>query len=124
VTTVGSSSLTLARCQMWGADPGEPAVVWLKGAHDESTISALSLTLARAIALEDDTVVIDLSEVQQLSLATIDVLIRARELRRMRSRTLQLRSPSSSVLRVLVDACAGHEQSAALIQAVVGPEGP
>jgi anti-anti-sigma regulatory factor len=99
-------------------------VVWLRGEHDDSTISALSLTLARAIALEDDTVVIDLSEVQQLSLATIDVLIRARELRRLRSRALLFRSPSSSVARLLGEARVGHEQSATLIKAVGGPEGP
>ena len=39
-------------------------VVWLQGEHDISTTVALADTLARAIALDDADLVVDLSEVQ------------------------------------------------------------
>jgi anti-anti-sigma factor len=76
-------------------------VVWLRGEHDLSTVGALSETMARAIALDDADLVVDLSEVQFMGAATVGVIIRARELLRLRSRSLVLRSPSRCARRIL-----------------------
>jgi anti-anti-sigma factor len=81
-------------------------VVWLRGEQDVSTVAALSEILARAIALDDADVVVDLSEVQFMGAATVGVIIRAREFLRLRSRFLVLRSPSERARRIL-DVC-GH----------------
>jgi hypothetical protein len=62
--------------------------------------------MARAIALDDADVVVDLSEVQFMGAATVGVIIRAREFLRLRSRFLVLRSPSECARRIL-DVC-GH----------------
>ena len=75
-------------------------VVWLRGEHDVSTVATLSQTLARAIALDDADLVVDLSEVRFMSTATVDVIVRARELLRGRSRSLTLRSPSRCARRI------------------------
>jgi anti-anti-sigma factor len=64
----------------------------------------LSLTIARAIAHDEGPLVIDLSEVQFMSAATVRVIVRTQEFLRARSRTLTLRSPSSCVQRVF-DIC-------------------
>jgi anti-sigma B factor antagonist len=79
-------------------------VVWLSGEHDLSTLDALSETLARAFALDDADVVLDLSGVQFMGAATIDVIVRAKGVLDLRSRALTLRSPSESAQRV-VDLC-------------------
>jgi anti-anti-sigma factor len=81
-------------------------VVWLRGEHDVSTVAALSETMARAIARDDANLVVDLSEVQFMGAATVGVIVRARELLRLRSRSLALRSPSRCARRIL-DLC-GH----------------
>jgi hypothetical protein len=49
-----------------GRSEAGPLVVWLSGEHDASTDTALSLTLARAIALDSVGLVLDLSEVEFL----------------------------------------------------------
>ena len=79
-------------------------VVWLWGEQDVSTVDALSETLAGAMAIDDCDLVVDLSEVQFMGAATIGVLVRARELLQMRSRSLVLRSPSRCARRIL-DLC-------------------
>ena len=79
-------------------------VVWLRGEHDVSTVAALSETMARAIAHDGADLVVDLSEVQFMGAATVGVIVRARELLRLRSRSLVLRSPSRCARRVL-DLC-------------------
>ena len=53
------------------------SVVWLRGAHDTSTVVALCMTVARAIALEDADLVIDLSEVTCMDATTVEVMVRA-----------------------------------------------
>lgn len=82
-------------------DDTERTVVTLRGEHDVSTVAALSATLAEAIALDDADLVLDLSEVEYLGAGAVDVVIRAREFLRLRSRSLALRAPSPSALRVL-----------------------
>jgi anti-sigma B factor antagonist len=79
-------------------------VVWLRGEHDVSTVAALSQTMARAIALDDGDLVIDLSGVQFMDAATVGVIIRARDFLELQSRSLALRAPSSCAARIL-DLC-------------------
>ena len=88
-----------------GRNP-DRTVVWLRGEHDVSTVAALSETMARAIALDDADLVVDLSGVQFMGAATVGVIVRAREFLRLRSRSLALRSPSRCARRIL-DLC-GH----------------
>lgn len=61
----------------------------------------LSEMMARAVALDDSDLVLDLSDVQFMDAATINVLIRSREFLRARSRSLVLTAPSTSALRVI-----------------------
>jgi anti-anti-sigma factor len=76
-------------------------VVRLRGEHDLATVTELSATLARAITLGDADLVVDLSQVEFMGAATVGVFAWARELLSARSRSLVLRSPSSSARRVL-----------------------
>jgi anti-anti-sigma factor len=76
-------------------------VVWLQGEHDLSTAFALADTLARAIALDDADLVLDLSDVQFMGAVTVDIIVRAYELLRQQSRSLTLRAPSMCARRVL-----------------------
>jgi anti-anti-sigma factor len=105
MVAVGSSSFTVS--DLSPADGGlaaGPTVVWLSGEHDASTDSALSLTLARAIAFDPRGLVLDLSEVTFMSTSTLGVIVRAREYLREHSASLTVRSPSQPVL-LLVSAC-------------------
>jgi anti-anti-sigma factor len=77
------------------------SVVWVRGAHDASTVVALCMTVARAIAYEDADLVFDLSEVTFMDATTVEVMVRAEAFLRDRSRSLTLRSPSSHAWRVL-----------------------
>jgi anti-anti-sigma factor len=79
-------------------------VVLLRGEHDASTVAALSEDMARAIALDDADLVVDLSGVEFMDAATVRLFIRAREFLALRSRSLTLRSPSRRTRRFL-DAC-------------------
>lgn len=81
-----------------------PTVVWLDGEHDITTVSVLADALARAIARDDADLIVDLSGVKFLGAATVNVLIRGRNLLRRRARNLTLRCPSGCARRVL-DLC-------------------
>jgi anti-sigma B factor antagonist len=97
-----SSSVTVARRgRVEFAGDADRTVVWLEGEHDVSTVAALSETVARAIALDDADLVVDLSGVQFMAGASVGVIIRACEFLRLLSRSLALRSPSPCVRRVL-----------------------
>jgi|SoiMethySBSTD1v2_1073268.scaffolds.fasta_scaffold546598_1 anti-anti-sigma factor len=76
-------------------------VVWIRGEQDVSTVAALSETLARAISLDDSDLVVDLSDVEFMSAATVGVLVRARQFLRSFSRSLQVQSPSTCARRIL-----------------------
>jgi anti-sigma B factor antagonist len=76
-------------------------VVELRGEHDISTVTALSETLARAIARDDADLIVDLSGVLFMDAATIGVIVWACNILRLRSRSLVLRSPSALARRVL-----------------------
>ena len=100
-----SSSVSAARPLVALPDSdADRVVVWLHGEHDVSTVAALSATLARAIAIDDSDVVLDLSGVEFMGAATVGVIIRARHFLGLRSRRMTLRSPSPSAWRLL-DAC-------------------
>ena len=93
----------------WGSVPlvsrdGERAVVWLDGEHDIATEATLADTLAKVTSACDANLVVDLSGVTFMSTATIDQLLRARNLLLGLSRNLTLRSPSKSARRLL-DLC-------------------
>lgn len=83
---------------------GERAVVWLDGEHDIATEAVLADTLAKVTSACDANLVVDLSGVTFMSTATIDQLIRARDLLLGLSRNLTLRSPSKCARRLL-DLC-------------------
>jgi anti-anti-sigma regulatory factor len=100
---VGSCFLTVPPVPPPGSEP-EPIVVWLAGEHDISTVGALWLTLARAIAREPAALDVDLSGVELMSAPTLKTIARAREVVRLRSRSLPVRSPSAFVRRI-IDAC-------------------
>lgn len=80
------------------------SVVWLRGDHDVATRDTLAATLAEAIWLDEAAVVIDLSEVNFISLPTIGVIVDASKLLARRGRSLVLRAPPPFVRRVF-DAC-------------------
>jgi anti-anti-sigma factor len=74
----------------------------LRGDHDLSTVDALCAALAQAVMTCDADVVVDASDVEFMGVATVEVLTRARDVLRSRSRTLVVRSPSTCVRRVIV----------------------
>jgi anti-sigma B factor antagonist len=92
------------RCVPFVRRTESQTVVWLSGDHDLSTVDALSQTLVRAFALDDTDVVLDLSGVRFMGAATIEVIVRAKDVLDLRSRALTLRSPSEPAQRV-VDLC-------------------
>lgn len=83
---------------------GVPRAVWLLGEHDMSTDSELAATIARAISLDDDDLVLDLSMVEFIGASTISVIVAGSQFLRARSRSLTIRSPSGPARRVL-DLC-------------------
>lgn len=105
---IESLSVTVSRrgLRAFARRDTDRTVVRLRGEHDVSTVAALSETMARAIARDDADLVVDLSEVQFMGAATVGVIVRARELLGLRSRSLALRSPSRCARRVF-DLC-GH----------------
>ena len=103
---IGSSSVVASARGRMSRDrrDADRIVVWLRGQHDISTVAALSETMDRATALDDADVVVDLSLVVFIDAATVGVILRTREFLRLRSRSLTVRSPSTSARRVL-DIC-------------------
>jgi anti-anti-sigma factor len=100
----GTSFLSVSESTTRAGPEGGTSVVWLRGEHDSSTMAAVSDTLARAIALDEPSVIIDLSEVQFMSTSIVGVIVRASQILRRRSRSLTLRAPPSCVWRAF-DAC-------------------
>jgi anti-anti-sigma factor len=76
-------------------------VVWLSGEHDCSTDGALCRNLARAISLDQPTVVVDLSQVAFMGASTIRLLMLTNDYLHQRSQSLVVRSPSRQALRSL-----------------------
>jgi anti-anti-sigma factor len=106
VALAESSSVTSTRGPpSFPAHDADRTVVWLRGEHDVSTVAALAHTMARAIALDDGDLVVDLSCVTFMDAATVGVIIRARDFLALQSRSLALHAPSACAARVL-DLCA------------------
>ena len=103
MASIESLSVTVSRrgLSAFARRDAARTVVWLRGEHDVSTVAALSETMARAIARDDADLVVDLSDVQFMGAATVGVIVRARELLGLRSRSLALRSPSRCARRIL-----------------------
>jgi anti-anti-sigma factor len=97
------SSLVVSRRDLpaYAERVADRTIVWLNGEHDASTVAALWEVIARAIALDDDDLVIDLSGVEFMGSATVGLIMRARDALRPRSRRLTLRCPSRCAARVL-----------------------
>jgi anti-anti-sigma factor len=76
-------------------------VVWLQGEHDPTTAARLADRLTNAAALGQGNVVVDLSEVQSMDGATVQVLACHQQLLGSQSRRLTLRAPSPSAQRLL-----------------------
>lgn len=72
-----------------------------RGEHDAFTADDLGETMTQAMALGDGELVIDLSGVEFMGLATVGVIVRASEALGERSRSLALRAPSTRARRVL-----------------------
>ena len=68
------------------------AIITLAGEHDISTIDADNEALTAAIASCDSDVVLDASGVTFMSAATVDLIIRARQVLERQSRSLTLQS--------------------------------
>ena len=98
VTVAGSGVLAFV-----GRDAGR-TVVWLRGSYDLSSVTALAELMARAIAIDDGDLVVDVHQVQSIDAASVGVLVRVCEFLDLRSRSLVLQSPSSAVRSVL-DEC-------------------
>jgi anti-anti-sigma factor len=86
------------------AREAEQAIVWLDGEEDIATVTILAGILARAISADDRDLIVDLSGVTFLSIATVDELRRVRNTLLRQNRNLSLRSPSAQARRVL-DLC-------------------
>lgn len=96
-TATGSS-----RGVSFAATDANGLAVHLQGEQDAASLDELGEVLARAIALDDRSVIVDLSRVQFLSMATVGVIVRARNFLESRGRSLQIRSPSECARRTLV----------------------
>ena len=96
-----SSPPAVPRRRLGGLAPpdADRHVIVLGGEHDSSTVAALAMTLARAIAADDGDLVLDLSGVQFMDAATVGVIVRARVFLGERTRCLTLRSPSTRARR-------------------------
>jgi anti-anti-sigma factor len=81
-----------------------PHVVHLRGEYDAATVDELAATLAESIAVSPSDVIVDLSEVRFLSVAAVEVFIRARKVLEDRGESLVLSVPSRSARRML-DRC-------------------
>ena len=93
----------LARRDAWSrlSVDGDRTIVRLAGEYDIATAYLLAETLAKAIALNEADLVVDLREVTFISSAAINVIVRGRTFMLDRGRTLSLRAPSRSARRVL-----------------------
>ena len=83
---------------------GAQTVVWVRGEQDLSTEADLWQTIASSLGGADADLVVDLSEVEFMGVATVRVFLRTAELLRQNSHSLRFRAPSKRALRLL-DLC-------------------
>ena len=103
MTSVESSSVTISARSLMAVDGngGDHTVVWMRGEHDAANVDTLVETLGRAIAMDDADLVVDMSGVEFMGARTVNALVRADDVLRTRSRTLTVRAPSRTALRVI-----------------------
>ncbi len=77
-------------------------VVWLSGAHDLVTVSAVTAALASAVSQDHADVIVDLSGVTFIDAVTTEVLTRCKRLLQAHTRGLVLRAPSPAT-RILLE---------------------
>jgi anti-sigma B factor antagonist len=111
VSSKGIQARGIARDSVWADAPGgaggppvAPAVVWLSGEHDLSTVLSISQALATAVASSESDLVIDLSGVTFMDASTMRVIDEVERRLHEQSRTLRLRAPSRCARR-LRDLC-------------------
>lgn len=80
---------------------GERSVVWLAGEQDIATVSGLTETLANVTALDDADLVIDMSAVSFIDIATLRAIGHCSDVLQSRSRNLTLRAPPRFTQRPL-----------------------
>jgi anti-anti-sigma factor len=91
----------VSRCQLTRTkSSAQPSILWLGGEHDIATREVLAATLAEAISLDEPGVVIDLSGVHFISVATVCVIVDAKKLLAQRGRSLVLRGAPPCVRHV------------------------
>jgi anti-anti-sigma factor len=76
-------------------------VVKLEGEHDIATVDLLARALAKARAVDNADLVVDLDDVDFLGAAAVHVLRHTRALLHRQGRTMTLRLPSKCVRRML-----------------------
>lgn len=96
--TRGTVSL---RAPVLSEGEGGHAVVCLQGEHDAFTVDSLSEAIARAVEVGDGDLVVDLSGVDFMGVATVGVILRTQALLRLQSRSVVVRSPSSCAKRII-----------------------
>jgi anti-anti-sigma factor len=80
------------------------AVIWLVGDQDLATVPTLDTALTKALELNHNHLIVDLSKTSFIDAATIGTLTRSRTAFQQQSRTLTLRAPTDFVGRIL-DLC-------------------
>jgi len=99
--TTSSSAIVPGRSPGSPARPGADHAIRLRGEYDLSTVAALTETLARATALNEPEIVVDLSRARFLDATTIGIIVGTRNDLQRASRSLRLRSPSPTARRLL-----------------------
>lgn len=96
-------------------------VVWVRGRHDATNATVLSQTLRRTAAIDDGDLIVDLSGVEFMGAATVDVIVSTRALLRRRLQLLTLRCPSPSA-RLALDSCGvAYAEGLGLFDVVASP---
>ena len=74
--------------------------VWMHGAHDRSTVQAVSAAIRRASDIDDADVMVDFSDVSSIDIAAVQAILSSRLSLQRRSLLLCARRPSSCVRRL------------------------
>jgi anti-anti-sigma factor len=72
----------------------DASVIWMQGEHDLSTLGEIAALFATALASDNDDVVVDLSGVDFLGVAPLQLMLQVRTVLEQRGRRLDFRDPS------------------------------
>jgi len=103
VAVVEHPPLTVFKGGQVAAGEGDTrrTVVWLHGEHDVSTVDELEAALVSAVSIDHVGFTIDLSDVQFIDVVAVGAIERTHEVLGSQSRSLELRSPSPCIRRLL-----------------------